>query len=143
MRLHLAGHYWSYSEPRRITWDGEAIDGICVQGPRREIRVVRRLPIAKKAEIQLHELCHASNFSASEQWVTTWSSGTTALMHLAGVGLARVRTAPDGKETIRKVLFHALRIGRHDLDDDRHLQAIADDLTRALLRLGWRQLTPK
>ena len=139
MRLHIGGHYWNYSEPRTIHWEGHAIDGVCIRSPRREIRVSRRLKGRTKAETQLHELTHAVNFSSSEQWVTTFSSAATALCYSGGVGLCKTRDRPSGAEVLRQGVFHALRIGRHDLDDDHHLQTVADDLTRALLRLGWRQ----
>ena len=139
MRLHIGGHYWRYTEPRRIIWEGSPIDGICIQSPTREIRVLRRLKGRAKAETQLHELTHAVNFSSSEQWVTTFASAATGLIYRAGVGLTQQRETPSGAEVLREVLFQSLRIGRHDLDDDHHLQAVADDLTRALLRLGWRR----
>ena len=59
MRLHVAGHYWHYSEPRRIAWEGGEVDGLCIVAPRREIRVSRKLRGRRKAETQLHELAHA------------------------------------------------------------------------------------
>ena len=143
MRLHIGGHYWKYSAPRRISWDGEEIEGLCIEAPCREIRVIRRIKGQRKAEVQLHELCHAAHFSAHEVWVTTFAGSATALCYLAGCGLAKHREQPSGADIIRRVLFNALRISRTDLDNDQLLQDWADDLTRALGRLGSRHLAKK
>lgn len=144
MRLHISGHYWHYTEPRRIMWDGSPVDGLCVASPRREIRVCRRLRGRQKAETQLHELTHAATFSSSEPWVTAFAASSCHLCYLAGAGL--VRRGGDraaGAAIIRRVLFHCLRLARTDLDDDEVLQDWADELTRAVGRLGWAAFTAK
>ncbi len=139
MRLHLDGHYWTYTEPRKIQWNGESIDGLCIREPARQIKVARRLRGKHRAEVQLHELAHAASFSDSEHFVTIWASSTTELLYATGVRLCRKPGNAGGAELIRNVLFHTLRIARHHLDDDEGLRPVADDLTRALRRLGWRE----
>ena len=143
MRLHLAGHYWDYSEPRRIMWEGQPVDGLCVAEPKRQIKVCRKLRGKQRAETQLHELAHAACFSSSETWVTTFAASGAALCYLAGVG--HVRRGGDraaGAAVIRQVLFHCLQLARTDLDNAELLQDWADDLTRCLVRLGWATFTP-
>ena len=141
MRLHVAGHYWKYSEPRRVTWEWQPVEGLCIVEPRREIRVCRRLRGRRKAETQLHELAHAANFSSSELFVTNFASAGCALAYLAGAGLVKDGDRAAGAKIIRQVLFHALQLSRSDLDDEQLLQDWADALTRALGRLGWAAFT--
>ena len=141
MRLHVAGHYWHYSEPRRIAWEGGEVDGLCIVAPRREIRVCRKLRGRRKAETQLHELAHAANFSSSENWVTNFAAAACDLCYLAGAGLCRDGDMVAGAAIIRQVLFHSLRLARGDIEDDELVQDWADELTRAVGRLRWAAFT--
>ena len=138
MRLHIAGAYWSYAEPRRLSCEGRPVDGLCILEPSREILVRRGLARERREETQLHELAHASNFSSAEHWVQVWSSGTARLLGMAGARTLREPGPRRGADVIRAVLCETLRIGRHDLDDDEQAQRWADEIARALIQLGWR-----
>jgi len=86
MRLHLAGSYWSYREPRRIRCDGRPVDGRCVIDPRREILAHRGLPRQRRQETTLHKIAHTLDWDSSESWIEVWADATNNLLTLAGCG---------------------------------------------------------
>ena len=140
MRLHMAGSYWHYDEPRRLTCDGRAVDGLCVIDPRREILVRRGLTPERREETTLHEIAHALDWETGESWIQTWSSAAAVLLRLTGCRSRRDPGPRSGGEVMRATLQQTLRLARPALHPDSDWTlSVADEITRALLQLGWRR----
>ena len=143
MRLHLAGKYWNYRESRSLKWSGVELAGLCKISPKREIIILKTRNQRNQLDATIHEMLHALSWAHGEDAVQRIAEATAGILY--AVGLRRGRHGRDrgSQPLIRELVYHALRASNFHLDTDDGSVVAARDISKSLIRLGWRWRSEK
>jgi hypothetical protein len=134
LRVTVGGRYWALSFPKsmpRSMW-GFTDDP---KQKRKSIKVKRTLRPDQFLDTLIHELLHAAEWDANEEWVDKIGTHTAQILILAGWG--RQNTNGSISE-LTKLILACLRLSKLYLDHDDWAVRTSQDIAKILWKLGWR-----
>tara|TARA_R110000824_G_scaffold120382_5_gene275693 strand:- start:29695 stop:30108 length:414 start_codon:yes stop_codon:yes gene_type:complete len=134
MRVTVGGRYWALFFVRSLP----SMWGV-TDSPKRKnksIRIRRRLGSQDLLDTLIHELLHAAEWDAGEEWVDKIGTHTALVLTLAGWGRngGEVGSITD----LSKMICACLRLSKLYLDHDKWAIQTSNDIATILWKLGWR-----
>ena len=135
MRVKIGKQYWTLLFVTSLTGAYGETDAPDARG--KTIRIRRRLKQGTLLDTIIHELLHASEWAAGEEWVDKLATHTSQVLLLAGWKRESMRFSAK-QDQLEKLIHTCLRLAKPQLDYDQWADVAAQDIARVIWRLGWR-----
>lgn len=134
MRITVGGRYWMLSFVRSLPSMWGVTDS--PKQKNKGIRIRRRLRSQDLLDTLIHELLHAAEWDAGEEWVDKIGTHTALVLTLAG--WKRSCTGGGSVTDLSKMICACLRLSKLYLDHDKWAIRTSKDIARILWKLDWR-----
>ena len=105
---------------------------------RKKIRICSSLQGMLLMDTLIHELLHAAEWDAGENWVDKVATNTAQVLVVGGYERRPPRNNNEAEQRdMQKIVHSCLRIAKTHLDQDRWAEGVAHDIAVILCRLGF------
>ena len=135
IRVKIGRQYWKLMFVKSLSGAYGETDSPA--GKNKTIRVRRRLKQDVLLDTIIHELLHASEWAAGEEWIDKLATNMSQVLILAGWSRRQIKSSTKQEQLI-KLIHTCLRLAKPQLDYDHWADVAAQDIARVIWRLGWR-----